>query len=164
MNGQVTPSYDNTVRGGSLGLTLAHDRPSMVRAVLEGTAYELRMVVQALEKVLGRPFSTLRLTGGGAKSAFWIQIQADVYGKPIQTLQNSECTTLGAAILGGVGAGVFNNIEEAVHTLVRVGPTIEPDESRHKVYDELYSIFCDAFRSLRANRIYERLAQLQDRI
>ena len=164
MNGQVTPTYDNTARGGSLGLTLAHDRPAMIRAVLEGTGYELRMVVEALEKVIGRPFDTLRLTGGGAKSPLWMQIQADIYGKQIETLSNSECTTFGAAILGGAGAGVFGSIEEAVANLVRTGLSIEPDPGRHELYNELYGIFRDAFDALREKGIYARLAKFQDRI
>ena len=78
------------------------------------------MVKEALEKVLGRPFDCLRLTGGGAKSALWTQIQSDIYGKPIQTLRVSECTTFGAAILGAAASGVFHNIEEAVQVLVHI--------------------------------------------
>lgn len=164
MNGQVTPTYDNKARGGTIGLTLAHDRSCMIRSVLEGTAYELRMVVEALQTVLGRPFDTLRLTGGGAKSELWSQIQADIYGKPVEILHNSECTTFGAAILGGVGAGVFSSIEEAVEQLVKTSFSREPDTGRHRLYEELYAIFRDTFYALKENHIYERLSEIQNRI
>ena len=79
-------------------------------------------------------------------------------------LSNSECTTFGAAILGGAGAGVFGSIEEAVANLVRTGLSIEPDPGRHELYNELYGIFRDAFDALREKGIYARLAKIQDRI
>jgi xylulokinase len=164
LNGQLTPTYDNRARGGSLGLTLAHDRPTVIRSVLEGTAFELRMVIEALEKVLGYPFTDIRLTGGGAKSEFWTQIQSDIYGKPIQTLRISECTTFGAAILGAVAAGVFKTIEEAVETLVHTGRSVEPNRRNHELYDELYAIFCETYKVLRESGVYEKLSQLQNRL
>lgn len=164
LNGQVTPTYDNCARGGSIGLTLAHDRPTVIRSVLEGTAFELRMVIEALEKVLGNPFSTIRLTGGGAKSDLWTQIQSDIYGKPIQTLRISECTTFGAAILGAVAAGVFRTIEEAVETLVHTRSSVEPNRKNHELYDELYAIFGETYRVLRESRVYEKISQLQNRL
>jgi xylulokinase len=164
LNGQVTPTYDNCARGGSIGLTLAHDRGTIIRSVLEGTAFELRMVSEALEKVLGRPFDSLRLTGGGAKSDLWTQIQSDVYGKLISTLRVSECTTFGAAILGAVAAGVFHSVKEAVEALVHTRSTIEPDLKNHELYSDLYAIFCETYRVLRESRIYERISRLQDRL
>jgi xylulokinase len=151
LNGQVTPTYDNRARGGSIGLTLAHDRATVIRSVLEGTTFELRMVIESLEKVLGRPFEAIRLTGGGAKSELWTKIQSDIYGKPIQTLRISECTTFGAAILGAVAAGVFRTIEEAVETLVRTRSSVEPDYKNHDLYNELYAIFGETYKVLREN-------------
>jgi len=164
LNGQVTPTYDNCARGGGIGLTLAHDRATLIRSVLEGTAFELRMVIGALEKVLGRPFETLRLTGGGAKSDLWTQIQSDVYGRPIQTLRVSECTTFGSAILGAVAAGVFQTVEEAIETLVHTRNSVEPNIKNHELYDELFAIFGETYRVLREHRIYERLSRLQSRL
>lgn len=164
LNGQVTPTYDNQARGGSIGLTLAHDRATMVRSVLEGTAFELRMVIEALEQVLDRPFDILRLTGGGARSRLWCQIQADVYGKTVETLEISECTSFGAAILGAVAAGVFASVEEAVEALVRPGRIIAPHAENHEIYSELFHIFKDCYKALRQANIYSRLAQIQDRL
>lgn len=164
LNGQVTPTYDNCARGGSIGLTLAHDRATIIRSVLEGTAFELRMVIEALEKVLGRPFETLRLTGGGAKSDLWTQIQSDIYGRPVQTLRISECTTFGAAILGAVAAGVFQTVEEAVQGLVHTQRSVEPNRKRHELYDELYSIFGETYKVLRESRLYEKISRLQAKL
>ncbi|MCG6880553.1 MAG: xylulose kinase, partial [Deltaproteobacteria bacterium] len=98
--GQVTPHYVDNARGGAIGLSLIHDRAMMARSIMEGGAYELRMIVDAMETVLGKPFDSIRLSGGGAKSPLWNQIQADVYGRPVERLKVSECTTLGATILG----------------------------------------------------------------
>lgn len=164
LNGQVTPTYENQARGGSIGLTLAHDRATMIRSVLEGTAYELRMVLEALEKVLGRKFDTLRLTGGGAKSTLWCQIQADVFGKAVETLEVSECTALGAAILGAVSAGAFSTLEEAIKTLVHPKQIIEPGLENNEIYNTLFSIFEDCYHTLRESNIYSRLAKLQNQI
>lgn len=161
--GQVTPFYNSNARGGSLGLSLSHNRSTVARAVLEGSAYELRMVVSALEEVLGRPFDTLRLTGGGAKSSLWTQIQADIYGRPVETLQVSECTTLGAALLGGVGIGVFSSIEEAVEAMVHPDRSIEPDQRNQQLYNELYELFVLTYKTLANNSIYEKLVAIQDR-
>ncbi len=157
-NSQVTPYYHDNARGGSLGLSLIHDRSMMARAVLEGGAFELRMVVEAMEKVLGKPFEAIRLSGGGAKSPLWNQIQADMYGRPIEQLKTQECTTLGAAILGATGAGVFANIEEAVGAMVHPFGMIEPNMKNHEIYTDMFGIFKDSFLALRDADIYNRLA------
>jgi xylulokinase len=163
LNGQATPSYDSFARGGSLGLTLDHNRGTIIRGVLEGSAFEVRMVIEAIEKVLSRPLDKLRLTGGGAKSALWTQIQSDIYGKEIQTLQVSECTCFGAAILGAVAVGAFASIEDAVGHLVRTDKTFEPNLKNHDLYNELFEIFHDSYHALKEAHIYERISRLQEK-
>jgi xylulokinase len=155
---QVTPYYHDSARGGSIGLSLIHDRGMMARAVMEGGAYELRMIVEAMENVLGKSFETIRLSGGGAKSELWRHIQADVYGRPVEKLQVSECTTLGAAILGAAGAGVFSGIEEAVANMVRPHGVIDPDMKNHELYSDMFGIFKDAFLALRGSGVYDKHA------
>ncbi|MDR1514177.1 MAG: hypothetical protein LBS45_00645 [Synergistaceae bacterium] len=155
---QVTPHYHDNAKGGSFGLSLIHDRGMMARAVMEGGAYELRMIVEAMEKVLGKPFDTIRLSGGGAKSELWCHIQADMYGRPVEKLEVSECTTLGAAILGATGAGLFKSIEEAVENMVHPYGFIEPDMSNHAVYSDMFGIFRDAFFALRDADVYNKHA------
>ena len=161
--GQSAPYYEDHARGGSLGLSLVHDRGMMARAVLEGVAYELNMIVAAMESVLGRPFESLRITGGGAKSGLWTQILADVFGRPVDLLKVPECTTLGAAILGAVGAGVFASIEEAVGSMVHFDKSLEPDKRNHGMYADLFDCFQGAFLALRDSGVYEKLRKATDR-
>lgn len=161
--GQVTPNYVHSARGGSLGLSFMHDRSMMARAVLEGVTMELRMIVEAMEGVIGSQFDEIGLSGGGAKSELWQQIQADVYGRPVKTFRISECTPLGAAILGAAGAGVFNSVEEAVDNMVNVVGSREPNAQRHSMYTDLYGVFQDTFATLTESGVYERLANIQEK-
>ena len=158
--GQSAPYYHDDARGGSIGLSHMHDRGMMARAIMEGVAYELRMIMDAMERVLGRPFDTIRLSGGGAKSPLWCEIQADVYGRPVEQLEVPECTTLGAAILGAVGAGVFTDIGEAVQRMVHPKGMIEPRKVNNRIYEELFGCFRDAFEALRDAHIYENLRKV----
>lgn len=154
---QVTPYYHDSAKGGSLGISLAHGRAHMARAVLEGGAYELRMIVEAMERVLGRPFDVIRLSGGGSKSPLWRQILADVFGRPVQCLKVADCGCLGASILGATGAGVFPSLEAAVDAMVHPKEMVEPNLENKDVYDDMYSIFKDAFVAWKDAKIYDRL-------
>ena len=161
LSGQVTPHYIDSASGGALGLSFVHDRAVMARAVLEGITMEMRMIVEAIETVLKTPFDTIGLSGGGAKSPLWRQIQADVYGRPVKTYRVSECTALGAAILGATGAGIFASIDEAVDHMVTATGSLEPDRDRHAMYTDLYGVFRDTLFTLRDSGIYERLTTVQ---
>lgn len=160
---QVTPYYHDNARGGSLGISLAHNRADMARAVLEGGGYELRMIVEAMERVLGRPFDVIRLSGGGSKSPLWRQILADIFGRPVQCLKMADCGVLGAAILGASGAGVFHSLEEAVEAMVYPTEIIQPNEEHHIIYTDLYEIFKDAFLTWKEAKIYDRLNAVCDK-
>lgn len=157
--GSGAPNWDPFARGTLLGLTLAHERAAIARAIMEGVSLETREILEAME-ALGLELKEVRLTGGATKSPLWNQIQADIYGKPCAKLAVDEATTLGAAILGGVGAGVFNSLEEAVGEMVRVVETREPNPEAHRRYNELYAIYKDAYQALAAAKVYERLAKL----
>ena len=162
-SGQVTPHYVDNARGGAIGLSLIHDRAMMARSIMEGGAYELRMIVDAMEKVLGKPFDSIRLSGGGAKSPLWNQIQADVYGRPVERLKVSECTTLGATILGAAGAGVFGSVEEAVGNMVHPFDSIEPNMGNHAIYQDVFGVFKDTFLALRDAGVYDKIAAVQSK-
>ena len=142
---QVTPYYHDNARGGSLGISLAHNRADMARGVLEGGGYELRMIVEAMERVLGKPFDVIRLSGGGSKSPLWRQILADIFGRPVQCLEMADCGVLGAAILGASGAGIFESLQDAVDTMVHPTEMITPNMENYKMYTDMYEIFRDAF-------------------
>ena len=158
--GQLTPNWCDSARGGSLGLTFGHDKPVMARAVMEGVAYELRMVVDGMTNAMGKPFDTIRLAGGGAKSPIWSQIQADVYGFPVETVKVADCGIVGAAVLGAAGAGIFNSIEEGIEAMVHTGGMIEPNMANHAIYNDCFGVFKDAFFALRDAKIYDKLGEV----
>lgn len=162
-NSQATPYYHDNARGGLLGLTQIHTRAHSARAVLEGIVYELRMTVEAMEEAQGKPFDTIRLSGGGAKSEFWNQMQADIYGRRIERLKVSECAVLGAAILGAVGTGHINSVDEAIDKMVHTYEYIEPNMDNYKIYTDYFNVFKKAFISWKDDNIYNDLASVNEK-
>jgi xylulokinase len=110
----------------------------------------------------GMQVDVLRIGGGATRSPLWNQIQADVYGRPVQTLRAGDSTGLGSALLGGVGAGVFRSIEEGVEAMVHLAGQIEPDPERHQVYEELYAAYARAYEGLQASGTFAALAKMQN--
>lgn len=159
-NGQATPHYHDNARGGLIGLTQIHDRKHSARAVLEGIIYELRMTVEAMEEALGRSFDTIRLSGGGARSDFWVQMQADIYGRTVERLKVPECAAMGAAILGGVAAGELKSIDSAVEKMIHTYDIVEPNLENHEIYTEIYEMFKKTFFALRDAEVYNELAEV----
>lgn len=155
--GQITPSYTDGARGAMMGLSFVHDRKDIARAILEGVAFETKMVIGAMEDVLGRPFDVLRLSGGGSKSPLWNQIQADIYGRTVERLKVSECTTLGATILGAAGCGVFPSVEDGVKRMVHPLDTVEPNPRTQELYREQLEVYRYAFQVARDNEVYGRM-------
>lgn len=158
----ATPRWDANARSAFIGMSFAHGRPEMTRAVLEGVALEVRDMMEGWLRA-GVDIQVLRLGGGATKSKLWNQIQADVYGRPVQTLAVGESTVLGAALLGGVGAGVFNSIAEGVETLVHVTGELEPNLENHKLYEDLYGAYVKAYEGLSSSGAFNQLAEIQAR-
>ena len=104
LTGERTPHFDPSARGAFVGLTVRHDRGALVRAVLEGVAYALR---DAADLVAGEAVRVSRVSGGGARSELWLQIVASVLGTPLERVAVDEGAAYGAALLGGVSAGVW---------------------------------------------------------
>ena len=140
LQGERTPHRDASLRAAVLGLSLAHSRAHMTRAVLEGVCFALRDCVTILQE-LGLAPANLLLTGGGARSAFIRRLQADVFGLPVTTVNREEGGAYGAALLAGVGAGAFPDLATAVRgTLTRERPTA-PDPETHRAYQPIYERF-----------------------
>lgn len=158
--GLGAPDWDPLSRGTFLGLSLKHKRSALARSIIEGITFETQKIFEAMES-FGLDIKEIRLTGGATKSPVWNQIQADIYGKPCGMLANKEATSLGAAILGAVGVGVFNSIEEAVEQVVRVVDQIEPNMKIHAQYNELFEIYKDSYKALSSANIFERLSKLK---
>lgn len=159
-NSQSTPYYHDNARGGLIGLSQMHNRGYSARAVMEGIVYELRMAIEAMETSLKRPFDTIRLSGGGARSDFWNQMQADIYGRSVEVLKVSECATLGAAILGAVGSQEIETVDVAIDKMVHTHGFIEPNMETHKVYTDMYEIFKKTFLALVDANIYNELSDV----
>ncbi len=123
--GERTPHNDPAARGAFAGLSLRHDRGALVRAVLEGVAFGLRDALDLVAEIAGPP-SLGRVSGGGARSRLWLEILASVLEIPLQRTAVDEGASFGAALLGGVAAGVFDDVHEAVAACVRPGEVVEP--------------------------------------
>ncbi len=155
--GERSPHWNPLARGVFVGLTMAHGRAEMARAVLEGVALNLRMILDAfLEQ--GAKIQDMRLIGGGARGALWRQILADVYGLPIlRPALLAEATSLGAAIAGGVGVGLYPDYGVA-HKFVQVEQAERPNPDNRQRYSALYEIFQQSYTVLEP--IFEQLAIL----
>ncbi len=140
--GERTPHLDPNVRGAFLGISAMHTRAHFVRAVMEGVTYSLRDCLEVFSE-LGLDPDTMAAVGGGAKSPLWQQLLADVFDTEIMSLDISEGAALGAAILGGVGAGVFESVGAACDVLVHSKAKVLPKSavayaSRYAVFKTLY--------------------------
>ncbi len=133
--GERTPHLDAEARAAFAGVTASHTRAHFIRAVLEGVAMSLRDSLTLFGE-LGIPVEGIRLGGGGARGRLWRQIQADVYGRPVEMLEAEEGGAFGAALLAGTGVGVWPSVEAACAETIRVAAVIEPLHavSMEKVY------------------------------
>jgi xylulokinase len=147
--GERTPHADPHARGALAGLTLRHDRGALVRAVLEGVAYGLRDSLELLRE-LGVDPQSGRVSGGGSRSELWLRILASVLDLPLQRTAADEGSAYGAALLGGVAAGVFGDVHEAVTTCVRLLDPVEPDPRWRAPYDDGYRRFRLLYPALRS--------------
>jgi xylulokinase len=146
--GERTPHADPEARGAFIGLNHRHDRGALVRAVFEGVAYGLRDSLELLRELGVRPEAG-RVSGGGARSGHWLRIVASVLGIPLERTAVEEGAAYGAALLGGVAAGAFADVHEAVAACVRVRDRIEPDHEWEKIYDAGYERFRALYPALR---------------
>ena len=152
LQGERTPHRDASARGAFLGLTLAHTRAHLTRAVLEGICFALRDSLSLLQS-LGLGPAELLLTGGGARSPFLRQLQADVYGLPVATVNREEGPAYGAALLAAVGAGAYRDLTAATQATLTRSAVLGPSHSTHRAYDAAYARFQRAFAAARPDRL-----------
>ncbi len=141
--GERSPHMDPTARGAFFGLTLRHGQGDMVRAVMEGATFACYDAYGVLAE-LGVQSQSIILAGGGAKSALWRQIVADVFGMPVQPLLTGEQSALGAVLLAGGGVGLLD-IPAAARQWAQLGPPTAPDAGRHAFYGERFGAFQDLY-------------------
>ena len=143
LSGERTPHNDSNARGVFVGLSLAHGRGHLTRAVVEGVCFAMRDSLELMRQQGVSP-SEVRAIGGGARSRMWLQTLANVFGLPLATVQPAGGAALGAALLAAVGCGMFSSIQDAVQSCIKTGSAVEPEANLTTVYDELY----DAYRQL----------------
>ena len=148
MAGERSPIWNPDACGVFFGLNFGTTRAQMIRACMEGVAYALRHNLETAEAA-GARADTLRAMGGSANSRIWTQIKADVTGHGIEVPGSDTATTLGAAMLAGVGTGVWRNFEEAAGQTVRVNRTVEPDPAAREIYDRGYRTYRQLYEQLK---------------
>lgn len=150
-SGAATPYMDAEAKGAIVGLTLDTDRATIYRALMEGVAYEMLLNIDLLESV-GVKVDSLVSAGGGSNSKVWLQIKADITGRPISSLEQSEAGTIGAVILAGVAVGVYDSIESAVEKLVHQKKTYYPNPENHAVYMKQYEKYKKMYAAVKEFR------------
>jgi xylulokinase len=149
LQGERTPHRDADARGALVGLSLAHTRAHVTRAVLESIGFGLRDCQEIIVE-LGLPVAELLFTGGGAEAPFIRQLEADISGKRVIRVEQKEGPAFGAALLAAVGAGAFASVPAAVARTVKRGATTRPRAAAHRAYAEPYRRFQALYQSLRS--------------
>jgi xylulokinase len=152
--GSGTPWMDAASKGAILGLDLSTTRGQIVKAMLDSISYEIKLSLDAMEAA-GIAVEELRAFGGGARSPLWLQIKADVYGKPVRAMDVAEAPCLGVAILAGAATGAFASVQEGLARMVRATQTYQPDPAMVERYQERYELF---------QQVYPTLAPLNRRL
>lgn len=146
--GERSPILNPDARGVFFGLSGMHTRQDMLRAVMEGVVYSLRHCLDVLEE-MKVPFQEMLATGGGGRSPLWRQMMADIYGYPVVTVDNSEGPALGAAILAGVGTGLYESVPKACAAIIKTNPPQQPDKEQQERYMPYYNLYKDVYESLK---------------
>jgi len=158
--GAGAPYWEPRARGMVLGLGLHSTRADIARGFMEGVALELRTALEEMRRV-GVDVREVTLTGGGARSAVWNQIHADVHGVPVTTVATADPTALGAAICAGCGVGMFASLQEGARTMARADRRFEPDPARHARYSEMLGVYRQVMEAFGRSRLHEAIAGLE---
>ncbi|HZC23531.1 MAG TPA: xylulokinase [Candidatus Binatia bacterium] len=146
--GERTPHLDPNARAALVGLTASHTRAHVIRAILEGVAFSLKDTFTIFDE-MKIPVMSIRLGGGGARSALWRQIQADVYGHEVEIVAAEEGAAYGAAILAGVGVGAWSSVEQACEAVVRVAGRIAPNAKDSSTMQRAYATYRKIYPALK---------------
>lgn len=155
--GERSPHLDAAAKGVFFGLSAKHEKPDMLRAVMEGVVFSLKDCLEII-KGMGVEVNEVRASGGGGKSPLWRQMQADVFGTDVATINSSEGPALGVALLAGVGTGLYSSVAEACDTVINVKSRQEPVQEVNREYMKYYKIYCRLYNSLKQD--YRDLASI----
>ena len=148
LSGAMAPEWIASARGAFYGLTPSHGRGHMARAVLEGTAFAMRDVLERVQN-LGVRVDAIRAVGGGAKSAFWTQIRADLTGIHVEIARHVDTSPIGAAMLGSVAAGLAPDLGQSALRLNEGLKIVHPNPAQKAAYDAAYEKYHQLFKHLR---------------
>ena len=149
LRGCYTPYYDATSKGAILGLRTTHTHKDIARAIFEGLSLEFRVVLDTLSELTGDTFPRVICIGGGSKNRFWTQMKSDVTQRIMVINKTQENTSLGAAILAGLGSGTYRNAEEVFEILPSDCDIIQPDHKNFEIYRQLYDRFyCNIYAKM----------------
>ncbi len=148
LTGERSPYADPFARGGWIGLTVRHGRPHLIRSVIEGATFAMRDSLEIIRE-LGIPIREIRLSGGGARSAFWRRVQADIYGQHVVTVNADEGPAFGAALLAMAGTGAYADVTEACENTIHVVSQTACSKRHRRIYDAAYPVYRALYRCLR---------------
>lgn len=157
LEGERTPHWDSNARGMFFGITSEHQKKHFIRAIMEGVSYSLRDSTEIMDE-LGIDIAKIRVTGGGYKSNIWRQIVADITGKKIQYSTVKEGSAFGAALLSGIGTGVYPDFEEAVERTVTSEEATIPRKENREIYKKLHDIYQRLYRQ--TEKLYKDLSMV----
>lgn len=148
LRGAGAPYWNPNARGAFVGLRDTHTQPECLRAVMEGLCMEARNILEVTERVFGSTIHTLNTIGGGARSAVWQQIKADVAGREIELPEVEEATPMGAALLAGIGVGIYRDQMDASEKTYRVRTRYAPNPENKAIYDSLCTVYRKLYPAL----------------
>lgn len=157
-----TPRWNENARGTIMGLSYYHDKACIARSIIEGITLEYKDMLTCL-KSSGIRVDKACIIGGPTKSELWNQMQADVYGIPVQKPVFEDASVMGAAIAGAFSAGIYGSIAEAADDLVKIQKTYEPNPAIVPIYEELYDIYTRIYEGLDKSGAFEAIADFQKR-
>ncbi len=156
--GERTPHLDATCRGGWIGLTARHSRADLIRSLLEGVSYSQKDCLTIIE-AMGVKISSVRLSGGGARSPFWRQMLADVFDRRVSTLATQEGSAYGAGLLAMVGTGAFGSVPEACQAAIEETESLLPEAESAEKYQRAYAVYQGLYPALRSS--FQAMADLE---
>ncbi len=149
IRGGGAPNWDPESRGVLIGLKSAHTSPEIMRALIEGLCFEAKRIIEAMDKIVDHPIEKLTAVGGGTNSQFWQQTKANVTGLPVEIPNIKEATAMGAAMLAGIGTGVYDDMISASQTTYRIKKYYKPNLELTSFYRDVYKTYSKLYPTLK---------------
>ena len=160
LTGSGYPYWNSAAKGAFIGLDFSTTKSDMIRSVMEGITLESKDMYEKM-KESGVTINSLAVTGGATKSKIWRQIIADMFGISINVLKVADATVIGAAILAGVGAGIFDTVAEGVMNMVNFVDVVDPIEENVALYNEMYKVYSTTYEALHNSQVYTNISNLK---